>query len=474
MLTLTLHTSNHVPNTAYRCLLYIFFLTPLLILPHTVFAVSCSTKECHGDITWYKYMHSPAKEGECLECHEKLSASETANPDTSHPTAKGEEFALKSKGETLCLQCHDSMADKYEHGPSAAGACTACHNPHGSGQKGLLHKPLQKLCLSCHEEFATDMNKATYIHSAISDLDCSACHQPHSSGFPYLLKGETSESCFECHNDIEEKYKRSLHKHDPLYSENQCANCHFAHYSNYPGLLKWAGNETCLHCHSTTGSKRNSPQAAASQIHIRDKEFIHEPIEDTGCSSCHDAHGSRYKSLLTGQYPSSFYAGLKNDTYDLCFQCHDKDLLTERNQTTDFRNGSQNLHNVHVANKLKGRTCKACHNLHASDGAKLINSDGIPFGNWNIPIRFEATDNGGSCMPGCHRVMKYDRKSKVDNSKEAVEKAKLEAEEKLELVPADIENNDEDVVQPQPMTEFRPSIPQTINFKALNRKPENV
>jgi predicted CXXCH cytochrome family protein len=441
----------------------IFLLTTLLTtLPQTTFAGSCSTKECHGNMTEHRYMHSPAEEGECLECHTNLSGSQTATaPDPIHPTAKGAEFTLKSQGESLCLQCHDSMADKYEHGPAASGACTVCHSPHGSNQEAFLHAPLQKLCLSCHGDFAAAMNKAVFIHSAINDLDCSACHQPHSSGFAYLLKGETSASCFECHNDIEEKYKRSLHKHDPLYSENQCANCHFAHYSNYPALLKWDGNDTCFHCHSTTGSRKKSPQATAAQIDISDKEFIHEPIEDTGCSACHDAHGSKYGSLLTGSYPSTFYAGFKKDTYDLCFQCHDKDLLAERNRTTDFRNGSENLHNVHVANLLKGRTCKACHNLHASDGEKLINPDGIPFSDWNIPIRFEATDTGGSCMPGCHRTMKYDRKKKVDNSKEAAEQEALEAEKILENGPSD----DDAVLQPTPITKYRKPI--THNRKSI-------
>lgn len=453
------HTAYPKPQIAYRYFIYTFFLTSLLSLPQTTFAASCSTKECHGNMTEYSYTHSPAEEGECLECHVKLSGPQTTKPDSSHPAAKGAEFTLTNQGESLCLQCHDSMADKYEHGPAAAGACTACHNPHGSSQEAFLHAPLQELCLGCHGDFAADMNKAVFIHSAIDDLDCSACHQPHSSGFAYLLKEETSASCFECHDDIEDKYKRSLHKHDPLYSGNQCANCHFAHYSDYPALLKWDGNDTCFHCHSTSGSRKNSPQAASSQIAISDKEFIHEPIEDTGCSSCHDAHGSRYGALLTESYPSSFYSGFKKDTYGLCFQCHEEDLLTERNRSTDFRNGSRNLHTVHVADKLKGRTCKACHNLHASDGEKLINSDGIPFGDWKIPIRFEATDTGGSCMPGCHRSMKYDRNEKVDNSKEAAEKAAQEAEESLENAP----NDSDDVVQPKPITRYHR--PQTQNRK---------
>ncbi len=429
--------------------------TTLLTFPRSAGAGSCSTKDCHGKMTEYQYMHAPAAKEECLQCHEQSGGVQANGPAAGHPTATGPEFTLKKQGEALCLQCHDSLTDKYEHGPAAAGACTACHSPHGSNEKAFLLAPLQQLCLGCHEDFAADMKKAVFIHSAINDLDCSACHQPHSSGFAGLLKEETSVSCFECHRNIEEKYKRSLHKHAPLYSEHQCANCHLAHYSNYPSLLKWDDNDTCLHCHST-GDKKNAPQAAASQIAIKDKKVIHAPIKDSGCSACHDAHGSRFGALLNEPYPSAFYAGFKKDTYDLCFQCHDRELLTERDKTTNFRNGSQNLHNIHVADPRKGRTCKACHNLHASDGDKLINPDGIPFGDWNIPIRFAATDTGGSCMPGCHSTMKYDRNTPTDNSLEAtdIEIKKLEIEERQER----LDDEGDDVIEPQPITWQKPQI----------------
>ena len=42
-------------------------------------------------------------------------------------------------------------------------------------------------------------------------------------------------------------------------------------------------------------------------------------------------------------------------------------MTEERSKTvTDFRYGNVNLHKLHV-NREKGRTCRACHNIHASD-----------------------------------------------------------------------------------------------------------
>jgi len=436
------HSFYNIPLSVTNVAVLLF--VGVLFSPLAAATESCSTKDCHGNILQYTFLHTPVKEGDCLQCHQKQADAD------KHPPEQEKKCTVRDEGEALCLRCHDSFAGQFEHGPAASGACTACHNPHGSNEKNLLHAPLQDLCLGCHEELADSISKAVFIHSAISDLDCSACHLPHSSGFAYLLKGETSESCFECHRNIEDKFRRSLHKHDPLYLGNQCANCHLVHYSNYSALLKWDGNNTCFQCHSTSGSQTKTAQASKLQMNLVDKKFIHEPIENTGCPTCHDVHGSRYVSLLTEAFPHSIYAGFTQETYALCFQCHDKDLLTERNRTTDFRNGSTNLHFVHVADKLKGRTCKTCHNLHASNGKKLINLKGIPFGDWSIPIRFEATDGGGSCMPGCHRAMKYDRKKKVDNSKEAVESEKNKAEE--------LKNGTSDgVVQPESITIIRRS-----------------
>jgi hypothetical protein len=31
----------------------------------------------------------------------------------------------------------------------------------------------------------------------------------------------------------------------------------------------------------------------------------------------------------------------------------------------------------------------------------------VPFGTWSLPVKFEQTENGGSCAPGCHAVQKY-------------------------------------------------------------------
>ena len=404
-----LETRNLKPGYLY---ILSVFLVSMILLPRAAFAESCSTSECHPDIARGKVVHVPAEEGRCLNCHQKVNSA--------HPSGETADFVLAIGGGALCYACHDeeNFRGKYEHGPSASGACLYCHGPHASDQKSLLRRPLEDLCLSCHSDFGLSLEKAAFVHFANDELDCGACHVAHSGNISGLLKGETTTLCLECHTTIEAKYKRSLRKHKPLYTGGQCANCHSAHFSDYHALLVNEDSALCLSCHGgkqtdTTSSLRNVLEE------IEGKKVVHAPLDEEGCGSCHDPHGSSHDKILIGPYPGTVYASYSNDRYDLCFNCHDKELLTSpiTSEATAFRNGKVNLHHLHVTIDRKGRTCKACHSSHASDGRKLINPEGIPFGNWKIPIRFETIDTGGSCVPGCHQAMVYDRENAYDNSK---------------------------------------------------------
>jgi predicted CXXCH cytochrome family protein len=136
----------------------------------------------------------------------------------------------------------------------------------------------------------------------------------------------------------------------------------------------------------------------------------HGPIRDGNCSGCHTLHGGQLPRLLKEPYPETFYQPFKVEAYALCFGCHDKQLvLTQQTEgLTRFRNGTRNLHYVHVNKAEKGRSCYACHNTHASRQPAHIR-ESVPYGNWEIPIRFQVTETGGSCAPGCHRPAAYDR-----------------------------------------------------------------
>lgn len=129
---------------------------------------------------------------------------------------------------------------------------------------------------------------------------------------------------------------------------------------------------------------------------------------------CHDPHGANGVKLLTKYRPLSenewvLYGGSSVTLF--CMDCHGREfvLADETDRVTAFRNGTQNLHALHVSKK-KGRSCKACHDTHAANQPFHIRPN-VAFGTagWKLPITFTRTPTGGACVVGCHKAESYDR-----------------------------------------------------------------
>ena len=419
-------------------------------------ADTCLTLGCHVDLKQMVYSHSPVVEEDCSSCHEQVQGQ--------HPLEKGGSFQLVEAGAKLCYQCHDAMGRKLTvhspvkdggctdchnphgsnvgrfllpaehdltelclnchdselftnnvvHGPAASGACIQCHDPHESNQPSLLKNPPQDICTSCHTEIADGMANSPVIHAAVKESSCTSCHNPHSSPAPKLLQKDIEELCMDCHGDVGRKAKKSKVKHAALYRPEKCSACHATHFSNFPALLNQSEQEVCLSCHGNDDYSKSKPLKNIAK-EIEGKAILHGPLQDGKCSACHNPHGSDYTRMLKGAYPKSFYQPYTKGSYDFCLECHDDNLLRfpETSIYTEFRNGKTNLHYLHVSNKYKGRSCRACHQPHAADMEKLMDEEGAKFGDWNIPTRFIKTDTGGSCSPGCHQSYGYDRETPV-------------------------------------------------------------
>jgi len=174
----------------------------------------------------------------------------------------------------------------------------------------------------------------------------------------------------------------------------------------------------CAQCHSEELSTPPDVKGAPPKVIIEDKGIIlHAPFAEGKCTECHDAHESDYYKHLKLQYPENFYASFSAEKYSLCYKCHKgmNEALTEPRTLTStrFRNGNLNLHFRHV-NREKGRTCRACHLHHGSEGPALMRET-FPFGSRMLTIKYEKTDTGGSCGPTCHTLAKYDRYAPVFN-----------------------------------------------------------
>lgn len=342
----------------------------------------CST--CHDAFGQKKDVHPPVKDGECTTCHD--------------PHSSDEPKLLVQPVKDLCTSCHGDKQDfKFVHGPASAGDCTACHTPHESDIKPLLVKETTELCETCHEEIAVTLKKKD-VHPAI-DSGCTTCHNPHGGDFKKLLVSEGKELCFQCHSEIGENIGKAAIVHPPIETEQACASCHSPHASDHPKLLIKEGSQLCLACHKTLINKTMT--------------VLHGPIKDGTCTACHDPHSSGHPNLLIKQFPQEEYVSYKPGEYELCFSCHNADLVAfpDTSFATQFRDGERNLHYLHVNKTEKGRSCRMCHNVHGSSNSKLI-ADSVPFGKWNLRLNFESTETGGTCTPGCHKKQAYDRNKK--------------------------------------------------------------
>lgn len=410
----------------------------LLIGAVPAHAQKCVSSQCHSGMGKAEFVHGPLSVGQCVVCHT------SGNP--KHPTGSvNNDFKLQAQGKELCYLCHEAKDDqKVVHDPIADGDCISCHDPHQSGtEKQLTGKTTSELCFSCHED---DMTRKNMVHGPVSAGDCNICHNPHSSPFDGLVEMEGSDLCFLCHSQaqFELKYKhlpvteacnkchnshatdfpymltadgetlclgchremdrhlnQSRIKHSAL-EEKDCGVCHTSHASDYPRQLKSSTREICYTCHEEMGAQ------------VKASTYVHGPVQQDDCYACHDSHGSNFTSILKKPFPAEFYIPYATENYAICFDCHNPDIAVDRFTTTltRFRNGDQNMHFLHV-NREKGRSCRACHEMHAGDQARHIRRE-VPFGKvWMLPVNFTQHENGGNCVVGCHKPKDYDRVNPV-------------------------------------------------------------
>lgn len=345
---------------------------------------------CHDAWLTKKVVHPPVKQELCAGCH--VSTSETKHT-----------FELRASGKALCGQCHstrDTM--KVLHPPVSEGLCLNCHDPHGSNNHARLRQPIFETCTSCHPSKRMQNEAAATKHGAL----------------------------------------------DPKQNPKVCVSCHDAHESDHEKrLVAWPVMNVCFQCHDkpqTTPSGEALLNVKAWVDKHEKTELRHGPVREGRCPDCHEPHGTNDWRMLKGQFPSTVYTPFFGpETYGLCFRCHDQRLVTEktlaakavsnadpakdlawaaladgqrlvREGVTGFRNGDENLHFRHVNKVDKGRPCRVCHDVHASENPKHIRTS-TKFGFWEFRLNYKKTETGGSCWPGCHVERRYDRAQRQEN-----------------------------------------------------------
>ncbi len=197
----------------------------------------CVSSKCHASILSGKLVHDAA-EG-CTDCH---SATSEAHP------VKGEKtFELLNDVPDLCYACHDEYGKgKTVHSPAGDGECMECHNPHSTDEAALLKAPMGEVCGECHETA-----EGKFVHGPVADGDCTACHNPHETDTDSLLLKTGSELCTECHTSVAEEIEAAAVAHGALDAGEGCIECHSPHASDWSALTKDSVRAVCLECHDT-------------------------------------------------------------------------------------------------------------------------------------------------------------------------------------------------------------------------------
>ena len=424
--------------------------TPIARRPTTATdPANCVTSECHSAIKAAKVIHGPVATNACGSCHEQTSIekhtyaitrqkaelctychefSVADMPVIHKPVTEGQCLgchdphggatkAITREATTieLCGRCHENLkADKkFMHSPVAQGECDSCHTPHASKFPKLLDVVGSDMCLSCHVEFEPAIAGAKSHHKAM-DKGCEQCHDAHGSDAPMELKKAVPDLCMDCHDKLKEKIASATVPHSGITLDRTCMNCHAAHASNVGKLLSEPPAQACLKCHDKAIKTQRGYTVAAVKEVVDPKLMKHGEIKDGQCSGCHAVHGGERAMLLTQPYSRAFYQNFSPDQYALCFSCHDSQLAQAERTTkiTGFRNGDLNLHVIHARSGTRDKNCRACHEIHAAAGEKLIRTT-LRYGKWEMPMRYVKTATGGSCFPGCHSQYAYDREKPV-------------------------------------------------------------
>lgn len=299
------------------------------------------------------------------------------------------------------------------HAPFEGGDCGVCHQNNDAKNPGpIRHASVNEQCFECHDD-VRDVMARKYKHIPATEA-CTDCHNPHNSMEPALLATEMVDLCTRCHAGIKQQVTSAKVKHDAVTTGKKCSNCHNPHAANVEKLLIALPFDLCVNCHSKDGMTADDGRAMTNFKKWLDENKVwHDPVKAKDCSACHRTHGGENFRLLVGPYPEKFYAPYDKKLYALCYGCHNDRVVSEPETTTltGFRDGSRNLHFVHV-NKERGRTCRACHEVHASKQDHHIR-EGVPYGpkGWMLKVGFTKLPNGGSCAKTCHDTKTYNNKT---------------------------------------------------------------
>ncbi len=295
------------------------------------------------------------------------------------------------------------------HAAFEGGDCAICHQNADPHKPGPINGTVNQLCLDCHDDFKVILARKS-SHAAAT-ASCTNCHNPHNAALPKLLVDDISTGCLSCHEKVKDQAVHTKVPHGAVSTGGKCINCHNPHGSDVEHLLTQLPMNQCLGCHDKDNviDHHDKPLTNMKKL-LEENPRHHGPVASGDCTACHNPHGFDNFRLLNQEYPAQFYSPFKIENYALCFECHEERMITDAETTTQtrFRDGRQNLHYLHVNKAERGRTCRACHEVHASKQKALLR-ESVPYGpkNWPLKLNYTKTETGGTCTKTCHTTRSY-------------------------------------------------------------------
>jgi DmsE family decaheme c-type cytochrome len=211
--------------------------------------------------------------------------------------------------DTSCIDCHADQGAGLAHTVHRnVLGCQACHGPGrqhvddppghiaGADQLRALSTSAQsEMCLSCHGKLTLAWSGSDHAQASLA---CTACHgdvvhfKAGAEIKPALAFRKQQGFCQQCHGLDTLGFAQVFH-HPVPEGAMDCTSCHAVHGKlDRDFALDEGGN--CGHCHRSQ---------------VQNHVFQHAAMRE-GCLTCHTAHGSPQRALLTE--PSN----------TLCLKCH--------------------------------------------------------------------------------------------------------------------------------------------------------
>lgn len=166
---------------------------------------------------------------DCTSCHDSHAQRSPGRwPLQRALTQYGSAIQPESRS-GICAECHGDVLAEFDLNErhrldEGIIDCTDCHDPHSPQARTDLGGFRQRQCQRCH---ADKVGPFVFEHGAVAVEGCTACHTPHGSPNRHLLHFQSvAELCFGCHAAVP-----GFHARFDL--DTRCTNCHSSIHGSY-------------------------------------------------------------------------------------------------------------------------------------------------------------------------------------------------------------------------------------------------